>query len=95
MSLLREECPRKLQLPRDLHQVSFYTGCNRRETVQVYEFLLDAEDQRITLLNEEKVKNLKETTIENATEAFNNNPTLLSKWLSCFPPDVIDSKKVK
>ena len=60
-------------------------------TDQAYKFLLDAEDQRITLLNEEKVKNLK----ENATEAFNNNPTLLSKWLSCFPPDVIDSRKVK
>ena len=64
-------------------------------TDQAYEFLLDAEDQRITLLNEEKVKNLKETTTENATEAFNNNPTLLSKWLSCFRPDAIDSKKVK
>ena len=64
-------------------------------TDQAYEFFLDAEDQRITLLNEEKLQNLKETTIENATEAFNRNPTLLSKWLSCFPPDVIDSKKVK
>ena len=64
-------------------------------TDQAYEFLLDAEDQQITLLNEEKVKNFKETTIENATEAFNNNPTLLSEWLSCFPPDVIYSKKVK
>ena len=64
-------------------------------TDQAYEFLLDAEDQQITLLNEEKVKNLKETTIENATEAFNNNPTLLIKWLSCFSSDVIDSKKVK
>ena len=64
-------------------------------TNQAYKFLLDAEDQQITLLNEEKVENLKETTIENATEAFNNNPTLLSKWLSCFPPDVIDSKKIK
>ena len=64
-------------------------------TDQAYEFFLDAEDQRISLLNEEKVENLKETTIENAAAAFNNNPTLLSKWLSCFPPDVIDSKKVK
>ena len=64
-------------------------------TDQAYEYFLDAEDQRITLLNEEKVKNLKETTIENAAEAFNNNPTLLSKWLSCFRPDAIDSKKVK
>ena len=64
-------------------------------TDQAYEFFLDAEDQRISLLNEEKVENLKETTIENAAAAFNNNPTLLSKWLSCFPPDVINSKKVK
>lgn len=104
MSLLHEECPRKLQLETSTKYPSTLAVTKEKQyrsrglthiTDQAYEFHLDAEDQRITILNEEKVENLKETTTENATEAFNNNPTLLSKWLSCLPPDVIDSKKVK
>ena len=43
-------------------------------TDQAYEFFLDAKEQRITALNEEKVENLKETTIENATEGCQQQP---------------------
>lgn len=61
---------------------------------QAYEFFLEAETLRVKLLNESKLRYLKEDTIDSAMSAFIKSSALTSKWLLCFPPLVVQTKKV-
>jgi len=62
---------------------------------EAYVFFLDLEALRIELLNENKLRNLKEDTINSAMEAFEKSTALLSKWCLCFPLAVVQHNQVE
>ena len=45
-------------------------------------------------MTEEKLRDLKKGNIDSAIQSFKNSPTLKSKWLSCIPPHVAETRKV-